>query len=110
MTVGLNVSNWEDRCFLVVFCFTFVLNRKRMKEKAQIQGEKQFVCIMLKGIAIETYRYKCNQNLEIWRNQDCDANLIVIYIERRVETMETKMTEIMKGKKDVEKSTIMWNT
>lgn len=29
--------------------------------------------------------------------------------EGRVETMETKMTEIMKGK-DEEKSTIMWNT
>lgn len=87
MTVGLNISTQDDRCILVeVVWFTFVLNRKRIKEKAQIQEEKQFVCIMLKAITIETYRYECNQSLEIQRNWDCDANAIVPCIEGRVET------------------------
>lgn len=69
--------------------FLFVLYRRRIEEKAQTK--KKIVCIMLKGIAIETFRYKCNQSLEIWRNLDCDANLIVLCTEGRVETMETNV-------------------
>lgn len=96
---------------LVYFCFK---QKENERESTGLGRKTAFIpCFYgnsLQHNSIETYRYECNQSQEIWRNQDCDTNVIVICIEDRDKTMETKGTEIMKGNKNVEKSTFMWNT
>lgn len=89
-SVGLSVSNWDGRMGFfgggLSVCFIQMEDRGESTDLG-----RKIVCIMLKGIAIETFRYKCNQSLEICRNLDCDANLIVLCTEERVETMETNV-------------------